>query len=385
MRETARLWRHFDLSLLAAVSALTITGVAMIHSAIAGNQYDLAGIDTRQAIFAAAGLVVVLITAAIDYRLWSAVSSSLYLIILALLGLMLVTGLVSFGAVRWFKLGIINIQPSELSKIFMILILSGYFARHQQELARFGILVRSLILVGVPVVLIFLQPDLSTAAVLLVSWLALAWASGIPVKHLAVTAGIGLAVVLVALPFLAEYFIVGYPKGENFLFLQHYQMQRLVSFLLPNPAVQHGDTYNVNQALIAIGSGGLLGQGYAHGTQVQLRFLKVRHTDFIFSALSEEFGFVGAVGFLLLLMFVIYRCLRTARMARDTYGALICYGVAILLLSQASFNIGMNLNLFPASGLPLPFLSYGGSSLLTSLLGVGLVESVALRQKRIEL
>ncbi|MCK4962487.1 MAG: FtsW/RodA/SpoVE family cell cycle protein, partial [Anaerolineales bacterium] len=136
--------------------------------------------------------------------------------------------------------------------------------------------------------------------------------------------------------------------------------------------------------LISIGSGGWFGQGYGHGTQVQLRFLKVRHTDFIFSAISEEFGFIGAQIIILLFIFILVRCLRAARMARDTYGALICYGVAILLLFQGAFNIGMNLNLFPVSGLPLPFLSYGGSSLLASLLGIGLVESVILRHKQIE-
>ena len=177
----------------------------------------------------------------------------------------------------------------------------------------------------------------------------------------------------------------GYVNGEDFLFLQYYQMERLVTFLLPDPSVQHGASYNVNQALISIGSGGLFGQGYGHGTQVQLRFLKVRHTDFIFSAMAEEFGFAGALIFLITLIFVILRCLRAARRARDTFGALICYSVAILLLFQGAFNVGMNLNMFPVSGLPLPFLSYGGSSLLASLFGVGLVESVNLRHKQIEL
>jgi rod shape determining protein RodA len=159
----------------------------------------------------------------------------------------------------------------------------------------------------------------------------------------------------------------------------------VITFLFPDPEAQFGATYNVNQALVSIGSGGWFGQGYGHGTQVQLRFLKVRHTDFIFSAMSEEFGFVGALIFMALLLFIIIRCLRAARMARDTFGSLICYGVAILLFFQGAFNIGMNLNLFPVSGLPLPFLSYGGSSLLASLLGIGLVESVILRYKQIEL
>jgi rod shape determining protein RodA len=234
-------------------------------------------------------------------------------------------------------------------------------------------------------VLILVQPDLSTAVVLLVIWGALVWAAGIRLRQLAVIAGIAAVVGLVIAPLLTRYFVVGYPAGEDFLFLRNYQMTRVVNFLFPHPDESFGNIYNVEQARIAIGSGGLIGQGYGSGTQVQLRFLKVRHTDFIFSAMSQEFGFVGALIFLLLLMFVVYRCLRAAGTARDLFGSLICYGVAILLLFQGSFNVGMNLNLFPVSGLPLPFLSYGGSSLLTSLLGIGLVESVRLRHKRIEL
>jgi rod shape determining protein RodA len=226
---------------------------------------------------------------------------------------------------------------------------------------------------------------LSTAIVLAVIWLALVWAAGVPVRRLLILLAIGLTVVLIIAPFLARYFIVDYPQQNDFFIVKHYQMRRLANFFFPDPAAQFGDTYNVNQARITIGSGGLFGQGYGNGTQVQLRFLKVRHTDFIFSATAEEFGFVGAVLLMIGLMFVIVRCLRAARISRDLFGALICYGVAVLFLFQGAFNIGMNLNLFPVSGLPLPFFSYGGSSLLANLLGVGLVESVILRHKRIEL
>jgi rod shape determining protein RodA len=239
--------------------------------------------------------------------------------------------------------------------------------------------------VGVPLFLIFIQPDLSTAFVLLVIWFAQVWLAGVKLRHLAFLLGIAGLLGLIVVPFMARYFLTGYVNGEGFLFLQHYQMERIVTFLLPDPNVQHGASYNVNQALISVGSGGLFGQGYGHGTQVQLRFLKVRHTDFIFSAMAEEFGFAGGVIFLSVLGFVIFRCLRAARIARDTFGALISYSVAVLLLFQGSFNVGMNLNMFPVSGLPLPFLSYGGSSLLASLFGVGLVESVNLRHKQIEL
>jgi len=365
--QTTRIWRHFDIWLLAAVALLTIAGVAMIQSAIAGNE-DLATTVPRQAIYALIGLVVLIITTIIDYRIWSALSRVMYVIVIGFLGLILAAGVVGFGSARWFNVGIVNIQPSELAKILMILVLADYFSKNQLDIDQPKIIIRSLALVGVPAMLVFLQPDLSTAIVLAVIWVALVWAAGVRPKHLLALAGAGMLMPVLAWPFL-----------------QNYQKARMITFLFPDPDAQFGETYNVIQSLITIGSGGWFGKGYASGTQVQLRFLKVRHTDFIFSAMSEEFGFVGAFIFILVFIFVIYRCLRAARMARDLYGALICYGVAILLAFQGFFNIGMNLQLLPVSGLPLPFLSYGGSSLLASLLGIGLVESVVLRHKQIEL
>jgi rod shape determining protein RodA len=157
-----------------------------------------------------------------------------------------------------------------------------------------------------------------------------------------------------------------------------------LNFLFPDQQARHGDIYNIQQALISIGSGGWFGEGYGHGTQVQLRFLKVRHSDFIFSAMAEEFGFIGTAIILLLLLFVILRCFRAARLAKDSFGALVAFGVAILLAFQTIVNIGVNLNLMPATGLTMPFISYGGSSLLSTLLGIGLVESVILRHKTLE-
>ena len=386
MRSSTRIWRHFDVALLGTVAVLTITGVAMIQSAIAGNPelLDL-NVVGRQTLYAGAGFLLVLLTAAIDYRTWAALARPIYLFCLLFLALIPIAGVAGFGAARWFQIATLTVQPSELAKILMILVLADFLARNQARLHSFGTLLRSLLLVSAPAVLILVQPDLSTAVVLLVIWGALVWSAGIQLRQLAVIAGAAAIVGLVIAPLLTRYFVVGYPAGEDFLFLRNYQMTRVVNFLFPNPDESFGNIYNVEQARIAIGSGGLFGQGYGSGTQVQLRFLKVRHTDFIFSAMSQDFGFVGALIFLLLLMFVVFRCLRAAGTARDLFGSLICYGVAILLLFQGSFNVGMNLNLFPVSGLPLPFLSYGGSSLLTSLLGIGLVESVRLRHKRIEL
>jgi rod shape determining protein RodA len=385
--QTTRIWRHFDIWLLAAVAVLTIAGIAMIRSAIAGNEELIETVKTvpRQTVYAMIGLAVVLVASAIDYRFWSSLSRPIYIFIVVFLAMIPIAGFAGFGSARWFNVGIATVQPSELAKILMIMVLADYLDRHKEEIKQTKIVIRSLLLVGLPAFFVFIQPDLSTAIVLGVIWLALIWAVGVPLRKLALLIGIALILVLLVTPFLTHYFQVDYPQEKNFLFIRHYQMRRLVTFLFPESEVQYGETYNVDQARISIGSGGWFGKGYGHGTQVQLRFLKVRHTDFIFSALCEEFGFVGALLFMLLLMFVLVRCLRAARMARDTYGSLICYGVTILLLFQGAFSIGMNLNLFPVSGLPLPFLSYGGSSLLANLLGIGLVESVILRHKRIEL
>jgi rod shape determining protein RodA len=384
MQPSTRIWRHFDVWLLAAVSILTIAGIAMIQSAIGGNE-NLAERVPRQAIYASAGLVIVLIIAAIDYRIWSALARPLYLGITAILAFIFLAGEVGFGAARWFNVGIVLIQPSEIAKIVVILILGDYLARHNNDPSGMRTIMGSLFLAGIPALLILIQPDLSTAITLLMIWSALVWVSGLKFRNLGVVLLILVVLMLIITPLLANYFMRDYPQGKDFLFLKNYQMQRIANFLFPNPEESFGASYNVEQALISIGSGGIFGQGYGHGSQVQLRFLKVRHTDFIFSAMSQEFGFIGAVIFLLVLMFIVFRCLRAARIARDTFGALICYGVAILILFQGAFNVGMNLNLLPVSGLPLPFFSYGGSSLLTSLLGIGLVESVILRHKLIEL
>ena len=371
MRVANANWRHFDFWLLGAVAVLTIFGITMIRSAVAGN-IELTtetNLVNRQLLFAVIGFVVIILTASIDYHLWSSISRTLYLGMLILLAVLSVVGAAVFGSARWFDTGVILIQPSELAKIVMILVLADFFTRHQAQMHELKWVVRSFLLTMGMVIWILLQPNLSTSIVILVIWFALLWAGGLRLKHLAV-----FAVVAIVVPFLV------YP------FLVDYQKDRINNFLFPGTEAEasYGDQYNIEQALITIGSGGLLGQGYGNGTQVQLRFLKVRWSDFIFSAMAEEFGFVGIVVVLSLLVFVIFRCLRAARLARDTFGALIAYGVATLIAFQAVVNIGVNLNLMPATGLTLPFVSYGGSSLLSSLLGIGLVESVVLRHKSLE-
>lgn len=362
-RET---WRHFDFLLLGAVAILTIFGIAMINSAIAGNE-NLAELVPRQMIFSAIGFGIIIAGASIDYHLWPSISRLLYLGIAGLLAFLQIAGQTLGGATRWLDVGLVLIQPSELAKIVMILVLADFFARSQDKVHDLMWVLRSLLLTLGMVFWIFIQPDLSTSITIMVIWFALLWASGLQWKHLLVFAGLGIIAATAGFPFLEDY-----------------QQERVFSFLFPNPEARFGTNYNVNQALISIGSGGWLGQGYGHGDQVQLRFLKVRHTDFIFSALAEEFGFVGTVIILFLLAFVIWRCLRAAHLARDTYGALIAYGVATLIFFHTVVNIAMNLNIIPVTGLPLPFISYGGSTLLSMMLGVGLVESVLLRQNALE-
>ena len=359
-------WQHFDFLLLGTVAVLTIFGITMIGSTISGN-IDLAGYAQRQLIFAVAGFVVMILIASIDYHFWSAVNRPMYIVTVVLLAVLFIAAKAVFGSARWFRTALISIQPSEFAKIVIILVLAEFFAQNFSKITDLRTILRSLILTLGVVVWIILQPNLSTSIVILVIWFALLWASGLKVQYLALFIAGALLISVVTFPFLADY-----------------QKQRVLTFLEADPTARQGATYNVNQALISIGSGGLLGQGYGHGTQVQLRFLKVRWSDYIFSAMAEEFGFVGLLIILALQLFVIYRCLHASRQARDTFGALICYGVATLLAFQGLVNIGVNLNLMPATGLPLPFISYGGSSLVSSLIAIGLVQSVILRHKALE-
>jgi rod shape determining protein RodA len=365
-------WRYFDFWLLGAVAVLVIFGITMIRSALAGN-IESAGAATSQLQFSVIGFVVLLVTASIDYHIWASYKNLMYIgSIVVLLGLRL-TGTGLFGSTRWFQVGPILIQPSEFVKIIMIIVLADFFARHQHEMGRVKPVLRSLLVTMGVTTFVLLQPNLSTAIVMIVLWLSLLWVAGLRIKHLLMFSAGGLVLAAIGLPLL-------YQAGV----IQDYQLGRVTSFLFPDPEARLGDEYNIQQALISIGTGGWFGQGYGQGSQVQLRFLKVRWSDFIFSAMAEEFGFIGTTLVILVFIFIVFRCLRAARLARDTNGALIAYGVATLLGFQAMVNIGVNLKMIPATGLTLPFVSYGGSSLLSALICVGLVESVILRQKALE-
>ncbi|HVN16115.1 MAG TPA: FtsW/RodA/SpoVE family cell cycle protein [Anaerolineales bacterium] len=359
-------WRNFDFLLLGVIVLATSFGVAMIRSAVAGNE-ELAPLVSRQIYFALLGLVLIFIVASVDYRYWLALYRPIYFGIMVFLISLSSLGQVAFGAQRWFQVGVLFIQPTEFAKIVVVIVLARYFELTQNDPRDLRWIIKAFLWAFGLMFWILLQPNLSNVIVILVVFAAMIWINGLQIRQLLIFGATGLLLAFAAFPFL-----------------QPYQQARVLTFIRPNPNASYGATYNVEQALVAIGSGGLFGKGYGHGTQTQLRFLKVRHTDFIFSAISEEFGLVGAVLVILILGFIIWRCLRAAQKARDVSGAMLAYGVAILIFFQGAINIGVNLNIVPVSGLPLPFISYGGSGLTALMLGIGLVESVTMRHKQLD-
>jgi rod shape determining protein RodA len=368
-------WRNFDFLLLGAIVLAAGFGTTMIRSAVAGNE-GLVPLINRQIYFALVGLVVIFFVGAIDYRYWLALYRPIYFGIMVFLIALSSLGQVAFGAQRWFTVGVLFLQPTEFAKIVVIIILARYFDKVQSEPRDLRWILGAFLWAFGLMFWILIQPNLSNVVVISVILGAMLWINGLQLKHVAVFAGVAVLALgsLVAISIL----------GIRLPFLQQYQQDRITTFILPDPNATHGATYNVTQALIAIGSGGLFGKGYGHGTQTQLRFLKVRHTDFIFSAVSEEFGLVGAVIVILVLAFIVWRCIRAAQKARDVAGSMLAYGVAVLIFFQGAVNIGVNLNIVPVSGLPLPFISYGGSGLTALMLGIGLVESVVMRHKQLE-
>jgi rod shape determining protein RodA len=357
-------WQNFDFWLFGAVLILSIIGITLIRSSIAGNP-GLAGHPRRQTIFLALGLVVMFVVAALDYKYWITLVQPLYLVVLAFL-LFVSMAEARFGSARWLEVGSILIQPAELAKIAIILSLANFFANNYKDAGKLSAISRSALIVGGLTIWIFLQPNLSTTIVIIVIWIAFLWITGIKMKFILIAVAIILLVILVGLL-------------TGFSFLEDYQKNRITNFLFPDPEATYGETWNVDQALITVGTGGWFGQGYMQSSQVQLRFLKVRHTDFIFSVLSADFGFAGAALVIALLILVVIRCIRIAQRATDIFGSLIAYGYGILIFFQTAVNIGVNLNVLPVTGLTLPFVSYGGSSLVSLMLGIGMVESVAMR------
>ena len=310
-----------------------------------------------------AGLAAVYLLDCLTLRIADTLRNPMYVLLLGSLGIILVIGQVSGGSQRWLGAG--TIQPSELSKLLVVVVLAKFLADREERLEQLGTILASLGIVLVPMVLIYLQPDLGTALTLLAIWIAMIWTAGLRLRHLVLLVGAG----LVILPVL-------------WFGLQDYMRDRLSLFV--NPASDPDSYFNVFQALVSIGSGGLTGKGLTHGTQSQLHFLRVRHTDFVFAVTAEELGFLGAVSMMGLILFILWRVLRVAERSQDMFGRLVASGVAAVVFFQSVVNIGMNEGIMPVTGIPLPFVSYGGSSLITLMMGMGLVQSVAMRRRKLE-
>ena len=368
-------WRNFDFILLGAIVLASSFGTAMIRSAVAGNEV-LQPLITRQVYFALLGVVLIFLVASVDYRYWLALYRPIYLGIMIFLITLTGFGQSAFGAQRWFTVGVLFLQPTEFAKIVAIIILARDFEVVQYQPRDLKWVFGAVLWASGIILMILLQPNLSNVLLLSVILAVMLWVNGVQVKHVLSAVAIG-AIAMASLVALSV-------LGVRVPFLQAYQQERIVNFVVPDPNDTYGNRYNVQQALIAIGTGGVFGQGYGHGTQTQLRFLKVRHTDFIFAASSEEFGMIGGALIIITLGIIVWRCIRAAQKARDVAGSMIAMGVATLIFFQAAVNIGMNLNVLPVSGLPLPFISYGGSGLTALMIGIGLVESVVMRHSQTE-
>jgi rod shape determining protein RodA len=372
MRESR--WREFDFVLVGCGAALVSFGVAMVHSATCGSPCP--GIlppsnwAVRQATFAVLGLGLLALLSYVDYRLYYTYAYHLFALSLALLVVVLLIGRGGadndYGARRWIHLGLFDLQPSEVVKLAVPVVVARILGDKPEGPVSLRRLFVSLAIVALPVGLVFAEPDLGTSASFVAIWLTLVLAAGIRAKHRLLLAATGLA----ALPLV-------------WLAMKDYMRERLVTFVgtvvdLEHAALDEG--YNVHQARISIGSGGLFGRGYLEGSQTQLDYLRIKHSDFIFSALAEELGFIGAGLLFALFVLLLFRITRAANRSRDEFGRYMALGIAAMILFQAVANLGANLTLLPVTGIPLPFVSYGGTSLLSNLMALGIVESILLHR-----
>lgn len=354
-----RLYHHVDWAMVAALLGLCLIGLTSIYSATGG----WTNIFQTQIYGIVLGLVALIICLSVDYRTLADKSHFIYIGIIALLVYVLFFGAVRGGSRRWIDLGALNLQPSEFAKAAIALVLAKFFGESRRgAMTRVDLLIAGA-LTAVPFFVIARQPDLGTAVTLLPVIFAIAFVAGMPMRLIGIVALIGVLVAPVAWRFA----------------LQDYQKERISTFLNPEQDAR-GAGYQQIQARITVGSGGLWGKGFTKGTQGQLRFLPVAHNDFIFSVLAEEQGFAGVIVTLGLYLFVILRALEAARLAKDRLGAYLVLGVLASFTFQVIYNITMSAGLAPVKGLTLPLMSYGGSSMIATLAGFGLILNVRMRR-----
>ena len=352
--------KKFDRILFFAVAAILFIGLLALYSA--SKEYHSQNIVFRQVAWMFFGMLLFFAVLAVDYQRTSGISYLLYAINIFFLILVLFAGKARGGAHRWLTIGAVSFQPSEMAKITFVLALSSYISARRNDVTKISFLFKVLCL-SLPVfLLILIEPDLGTALLFIPVILVMLFVAGSKIKHLLGAFCLGLS----AFPFFWH-------------FLKDYQKQRLFVFINPN-IDPLGAGYTTIQSKIAVGSGGFFGKGWLAGTQNQLNFLPERHTDFIFSVIGEEWGFMGAALLFLLYGLVVYRGIKIIETTPDNYGRIVATGFVALFSVQVIINIGMTIGFLPIVGLTLPLISYGGSSLVTTLLYIGLILNVGMRR-----
>jgi rod shape determining protein RodA len=357
-----RLYYHIDWALVIAILALCTLGVIMIYSTTSDPTRGTSHLYVTQLYAIAIGLGVMMFMLTLDYRAFTDKSHLIYIGLCALLIYVMFFGMVQMGARRWIPLKVFNLQPSEFAKVGLALVLAKFFGENRGTPAWTDLAVGG-VLTLVPLWLIAKEPDLGTAVTLLPVFFAVAFLAGMQMRILGI---------------LALCFVLAAPVAWKFA-LEDYQKSRISTFLDPSQDAR-GAGYQQIQARITVGSGGLTGKGFKQGTQGQLRFLPVAHNDFIFSVLAEEQGFAGVLAALGLYLFVILRALEAARLSKDQLGSYLVLGVLASFVFQVVYNITMSAGLAPVKGLTLPLMSYGGSSMIATLAGFGLVLNVRMRR-----
>ncbi|MEO8065803.1 MAG: rod shape-determining protein RodA [Candidatus Doudnabacteria bacterium] len=364
MRNWLANFRYFDLYIFGSSTLLLILGLLMIYSTTLASPTNLL---SRQLIYAVLGFAILFLLAFFDYRKLKKTTGVLYILIILSLLLVWFLGHNVRGSSRWIDLGIFRIQPAEFAKLVMVLITAKFLDQSGEKLKDIRYVILSLIYVVIPAVLVLIEPDLGSALVIFFTWLAMLLFSKMNKKHVAFLL---LAVVLVS-------------SFGWFFVLRDFQKSRIYTFLDPGLDPQ-GRGYNVLQSIIAVGSGSFTGRGVGRGLQSQLKFLPERQTDFIFASTAEELGLFGSLFILGMFGILLFRLIRAMQYARDNFGMYLTLGIFFMLLTQILINVGMNIGLLPVTGIPLPLLSYGGSSLITTMAALGLAQSVVARQKALK-
>jgi rod shape determining protein RodA len=361
-------WRYFDPIMLTVTLVLMGFGVVAIWSAMGGGTLTPTNAGVKQAIFGLIGIGILLAVANIDYRFFGSLAWPIYFGALFLLVAVLKLGIDIAGARRWFNLGITTLQPAEFGKVATVITLAWFISSRGDAMREIGNFLLSILIVAIPAALVFREPDLGSASVYLIIWASMMLITRTRVIYVVGLFAIGIPAVL-----LAWFKDIGFHE---------YQKNRLLIAFNPEKDPQ-GEGFNIIQAKISIGSGRLFGDGIHGGSQSQLNLLKVRESDFIFAHVSSMFGFVGMVALFICYMVLLWRCLRVAETAKDSFGQCLAVGVSGMLFYQAFINMGMNMAILPVTGITLPFVSQGSSSLWAFLIALGLLQSVLMRHRKL--